>query len=114
MPYIKQGGRRGLQLPDEVALVGFDDSERAALASVPMTSVKQTVASLLRRIGARPLNITSSYSLIWPYGPLRSSPVSTMCSTESTRIGSLPACSFTTRVSSRISERARSGLPRSS
>ena len=41
---------RGLQIPDDVVLVGFDDIERTALASVPITSVKQTVESLLKRI----------------------------------------------------------------
>ncbi len=48
----------GLKIPDDVALVGFDDIERVALAPVPMTSVKQTtdeisrlaVESLLKRI----------------------------------------------------------------
>lgn len=33
-----------------MVLVGFDDIEPVALASVPMTSVKQTVESLLKRI----------------------------------------------------------------
>lgn len=54
---------KGLQIPDDIALVGFDDIERTALAPVPMTSVKQptdeisrlAVESLLKRVRRQPV-----------------------------------------------------------
>ena len=51
----------GVQVPDDVALVGFDDSVIAASASVPLTSVRQPVeltaaaaAKALLQPGSRP------------------------------------------------------------
>lgn len=52
----------GLHLPDDMGLVGFDDIERAAYVSVPLTTIRQPVraiaqeafATLLKRIAHQP------------------------------------------------------------
>ncbi|HZL04315.1 MAG TPA: substrate-binding domain-containing protein, partial [Coriobacteriia bacterium] len=40
---------RGLRVPDDMAIVGYDDIEFAAAAAVPLSSVRQPRAELGRR-----------------------------------------------------------------
>jgi LacI family transcriptional regulator len=40
--------RENIRVPDEVAIVGFDDFELAALLSVPLTAVRQPAAEVGR------------------------------------------------------------------
>ncbi|MEO6997787.1 MAG: LacI family DNA-binding transcriptional regulator [Terracoccus sp.] len=45
---LQEATRRGLRVPDDVAIVGYDDIDFAAAAAVPLTSVRQPRAELGR------------------------------------------------------------------
>ena len=67
---------RGVSVPDDVALVGYDDIEFAGSAAIPLTSIRQpaqavgekAVAILLEEIGdpshAKPRHVTLSPELV--------------------------------------------------
>jgi LacI family transcriptional regulator len=50
----------GLQVPDDLAIVGYDDIEFAAAAAVPLTSVRQPRRDLGRRATELPLDETTN------------------------------------------------------
>ncbi len=50
--FLQEATRRGLRVPDDVAIVGYDDIDFAAAAAVPLTSVHQP-RQLLGRTAAR-------------------------------------------------------------
>jgi sigma-B regulation protein RsbU (phosphoserine phosphatase) len=94
---LEEMSRRGIEVPDQVAVVGFDDIESAQLAQPPLTTVVQPIEELGRR------------SLEMVIGMIRGVPVSS--GTLPTQVTLRRSCGCTAQsISAAMTERPRSAV----
>jgi LacI family transcriptional regulator len=67
---VKSARERGLNIPDQLSVVGFDDSDIASIITPALTTIRRPLVDMAQAATERLLEMINGKRLEWPREPI--------------------------------------------